>query len=624
VLETDAINFEVLGGVVSRALANLVNDGSLPDVLNVEANSDLSTLGGALICRLVLRSSADPSLIQKLVAETVAGLSDLRVPFATTAAGPRIDYQSTLRATVLPIALSMENIARRTLVRAKLLHDEAGASLLKVVDSVQAITPDIVSDMADRYLRKELARAVLLVPSDPRSDAHPSLLSIRPPRSNDAANTTAGEESGVVASDEDHDPFQTGDLLAVAHAPGVGAALTTRLPSGLTLIALRRQGLPFASMVLGFHADPQPGESSAVRDAVFFGRAHPFMEGALQRGLLQKISRDHDSYQEGLSMFAVNVASAFELLADEAASLSVRWPSKGFERWLESATLAIDTPEERANSAFSSALWGSHVYALPLNREPAARLTANQIRSWLDRIWRPANGALVIVGDIDPREMAQMAAARLGDWRGDPKPPPSPPAVPVSVRGPDLRVVLTEDPHRQSADIRFGCFLPPVRDSKDAVAGQVFREMLANELLRRLRFDLGISYGSQVVVEFLRGGTFFLDGHLDVSRSEVPRALKILRGWLDTNGRLPDARSFERARWGLARRSGLGYSTNYALARGLFDAWNVGLSLASLDQFPHDLASLTSKDVSAALVACRASAVISVIGGGPLPAATGE
>jgi predicted Zn-dependent peptidase len=259
-----------------------------------------------------------------------------------------------------------------------------------------------------------------------------------------------------------------------------------------------------------------------------------------------------------------------------------------------------------------------------LDREASAKLTAKQIYAWLDRIRRPANGALVIVGDVDPREMTQMAAERLGDWHGDPTPPPAPPPIPVSSRGPDLSVVLTEDPRRPSVDIHFGCFLPPVRGPKDTVAGDVLREVLDDELLRRLRLELGISYAPSVRMNFLRGGTFVLEGHLDVGPSELPRALEVLRGWLGTNGPLPEAHTFARARWRIARRSGLAYSTNDALARGLFATWNMGLPLASLDQFPQDLASVTPADLTTALAACRASAVVSVIGGGPLPAAPGE
>ena len=612
---TVTIDFEVLGGVVSRTLSNLVDDGFLPDVLGAEVATHHSSLGGALTARLVLRPSADASLIERRVRESVADLAGFGYHFG---AEGRIGHENVFRATVLPTALGMENIARRTLVRATLLHDDAGASLATVMDHLEALTTTTIADLASRYLKEEQARAVLLVPRRPLVTIHAtSVFSSRSPRSNDASEPLPldGEESGTDPSDEEADGPPQGDLLAVATAPGVGAAVTTRLPNGLTVIALRRPGLPFASMVLGFHADPLPGESPAAGEAVLYARAHPFIEGPLQRGLLDNVSLDRDSYREALSMFATRTGHAFDLFADEAGSMSVRWPSKAFGRWLEAATLWVGTPAERADRAFSSALWGDNVYALRVTREGAGKLTADQLHAWLDRIRRPANGALVIVGDVDPHAMARTAADSLGGWRGDPAPPPPPPAAPASVHGPDLPLVLTEDPQRQSADVRFGCFLPPARSERDVVAGGVFREMFEHELFRRLRLELGISYAPGVRATALRGGTHVVDGHIDVGKAELARALPILHAWLDRTGPVPfETRAFERARWRVARRSGLVSSTNAALARRIFDTWNMGFPPASLDEFPHDLASLTPSDMTAALAACRATAVVSVIG----------
>ena len=57
-------------------------------------------------------------------------------------------------------------------------------------------------------------------------------------------------------------------------------------------------------------------------------------------------------------------------------------------------------------------------------------------------------------------------------------------------------------------------------------------------------------------------------------------------------------------------------ATGVQLARSLFHAWNMGWEPAVLDDYPRDLASVTQKDVVAALDACRKSAVISVLGPG--------
>jgi len=46
----------------------------------------------------------------------------------------------------------------------------------------------------------------------------------------------------------------------------------------------------------------------------------------------------------------------------------------------------------------------------------------------------------------------------------------------------------------------------------------------------------------------------------------------------------------------------------------MFAAWNLGLPVASLDDFPQQLANLGTADIRTALAGCRASAVISVLG----------
>ncbi|HVU49313.1 MAG TPA: hypothetical protein VHL80_01440, partial [Polyangia bacterium] len=104
-------------------------------------------------------------------------------------------------------------------------------------------------------------------------------------------------------------------------------------------------------------------------------------------------------------------------------------------------------------------------------------------------------------------------------------------------------------------------------------------------------------------------------GTVDVEPKAGPAARDLLRQWLDAAaGPALDAAAVDRARWRLARRSGLHDATNGALARRLYEAWNRGWPLETLDDFPRDLASVTPAEVAAALGSCRASAVISFLG----------
>ncbi len=103
-------------------------------------------------------------------------------------------------------------------------------------------------------------------------------------------------------------------------------------------------------------------------------------------------------------------------------------------------------------------------------------------------------------------------------------------------------------------------------------------------------------------------------GIVDVDPKSAPRAQAVLQDWLDPAGTAAfEPKAVEKARWRAARPSGLRNATNGALARRLFDAWNMGWSPQSLDSYPRDLASVTAAEVAGVLAACRRSAVLSVL-----------
>ena len=151
---------------------------------------------------------------------------------------------------------------------------------------------------------------------------------------------------------------------------------------------------------------------------------------------------------------------------------------------------------------------------------------------------RPANGALVIVGDIVPENAVQAAEKMLRGWKGDTAPPPQPPAPPApAARTADqtagLQILHTNDPRRQSSYLRFGCFLPPVRGPRDDVVHHLLSGLMEANLRRRLRLGKGVTYGSDVDPNFDRGGTATLLGHLDVDAKATSDAVDVLRDWLD-------------------------------------------------------------------------------------------
>ncbi len=172
----------------------------------------------------------------------------------------------------------------------------------------------------------------------------------------------------------------------------------------------------------------------------------------------------------------------------------------------------------------------------------------------------------------------------------------------------------TVDPLATQTTVRFGCLLPAVRSPHEALVGDLPRRIIAADI-EHLRPDLN---GVDGVIDSdffdFRGGANKLEGNFKVAPDALPRVFAGLHVWLDgTSQSTVPVASLERARWDIARRSPLRNSSNAKLARLIFNDWNMGWPVNARDDFAGDLASVDLAQVSAALLACRATSVISVV-----------
>src|SRR4029077_2635740 len=159
------------------------------------------------------------------------------------------------------------------------------ALISSVLVALEKLTVDDITGFAERYLKPAASHSVLVVPEGVQ--ATPRKRGTAPDKADAVVPPGVESEADLERFDDaDADHPDPAKLLAITQAPGASKALVRKLSNGLTVIAMRRPGLPFVSMLLGFHGDPQPGDAPGAR--VGFSRALRMKVSAwpLDRGIL--------------------------------------------------------------------------------------------------------------------------------------------------------------------------------------------------------------------------------------------------------------------------------------------------------------------------------------------------
>jgi zinc protease len=164
-----------------------------------------------------------------------------------------------------------------------------------------------------------------------------------------------------------------------------------------------------------------------------------------------------------------------------------------------------------AQRQFNAALYpaGDPVLRVPTERSIGA-VTLDDVKAYHARYARPDLTTLVVVGDVDPAQVAQQVQRAFGDWTASgPKPDPHLPSIPLPA--PATRVVTTAS---QDVTVQLGA--PALaRTSPDydplTLANTIYgaNGSLESRLFREVREKRGLVYGASSSLEANRDrGTF--------------------------------------------------------------------------------------------------------------------
>ncbi len=131
--------------------------------------------------------------------------------------------------------------------------------------------------------------------------------------------------------------------------------------------------------------------------------------------------RDYTAYFETLA--ADRIGRAMELEADRMRNLLLDPAefAKEIEVVKEERRLRTDDkPTGTVYEQFNAVAWRASPYRNPIIgwMHDLDSMTADDLRAWYERYYAPANATLVVVGDVDPDEVAALARQHFGPLRG--------------------------------------------------------------------------------------------------------------------------------------------------------------------------------------------------------------
>jgi predicted Zn-dependent peptidase len=215
------------------------------------------------------------------------------------------------------------------------------------------------------------------------------------------------------------------------------------------------------------------------------------------------------------SVLAERLIEMLELIGEVLAGAS--YPSAEVAadrgRMAEEVMMELSRPDVLADQELHKRLHPGHPYASGLPSAGAlTHVSAARLRRVHAEVLAPAQGHLVLVGDLAPKRAATAVGRILEPWLSRPHADPAPALAPVpAVRPGPLQ--LYDRPGSVQSSIRLGR-LAPGRDDPwwpaAALANMIFGGMFASRLVENLRERHGYTYSPGTRFNHGRAGSSFV------------------------------------------------------------------------------------------------------------------
>lgn len=386
------------------------------------------------------------------------------------------------------------------------------------------------------------------------------------------------------------------------------------LPNGLKLLVVERHALPLLTLRVvvkaGAEADPPELAGTAELVAAVLNQgttrrsARAIAEAIDSAGGTMTTGAAWDNSFASLSVLADSTELAFDLLADMIIrpAFAPAEIERRRQQTLSALKVARDDPSYVADAAFRRLIFAGTAYSHPEDgtTETVQRITAQGLKDFHARYYRPSNCFVAVVGDISAEEAFERAEKAFGSWEGG----PAPSAIPATVPAIDTRqIIVIDKPDAVQTEIRIGN--PAVRrDSPDyyalAVANQVLGGPGGNRLFEALRSQQGLTYSaSSELLCYRNAGSWMAKTFTRTGETvkSVERALEQMKRLRDRSVSEQDR---DTAQGYLIGHLALDFESSGDVATRFLELLVEGLPLDYWNRFPDNIRAIQAEDVRSA------------------------
>ena len=386
-----------------------------------------------------------------------------------------------------------------------------------------------------------------------------------------------------------------------------GRVRVYRTASNVPILVMRRPGAPLVQ--LGVHIAGGATEERVSRAGLTSLLTRTSVKGTRTRTAAQ-IAEDGEllggsvsggtsaeSFSWAISVPTRHADAALELLADVVQHATFEPAALETERALAIADLEMlrDDMYRYPLRLLKAAAFPAHPYGVPASgtEESLASIGVGEVREWHRARVLEGSSVIAIVGDVDPDEIAALAAARFGElhWRERaPLATPQWPAAPVTT-------VESRDKAQSALALAFPS---PAREDDARIAAELLAGVasgLGGRFFDQLRDRQSLAYTvSAFTAEWRNAGMFVSYIATGPEKEEIARAGLLaefakLREAPVTGAELAQAKEYAIGTHAIRSQSG------GALLGELIDAWLFGRGLSEIDEHDARIRRVTASEM---------------------------